>query len=611
VEHGQLEDAVKQYQEGEEVLRAALVRTHPEGPRHAIEEELPALYAARAGAERAGATTLATDAFTAAVNDQQELEAVLEAGELTRARELLPKVRAGFAAATTAAVQAKAKRGADAARAVMERARAAARETGADQLVSEEWAEAQALELEGEATEKREHWRRASMLYRAATRGYEDVRVKALRHAEERKLAEAVTAARTAMEAARARAESAGAPTAAAERYAAAAACAQRAADAADDAAGMAAAAADFAQAAEGFDAAAAAAADAERARRSELAKMLATVEEARQHAMEAGAEGHAEFAAATDALAAARRALDAGGLDAVPRLAAEAERAFTVTLGATTEAAEQRAVTARTTAELAGADDDTTTSARDAFRLGEQRREEGALRVAAMAFHDAAASYEAATEACATAAHEGAAAATVAANDARAAEAVELAADAYRTAVAEGEAAAAALATGRFTEAKTAFRVAAQSFRAAAEAATAERDRLDALRTEEVRKAVDAGNAALRTALLAGDGDKVAELYTADAEVIRTGAPIVSGRPAIAEFWKGALGGKVTKLAIEMRTLESSGNLAIASGSIEITNGDRGTSISHSVAVWKREAGSWKLHRDTWSEEGPVAKSG
>jgi ketosteroid isomerase-like protein len=292
-----------------------------------------------------------------------------------------------------------------------------------------------------------------------------------------------------------------------------------------------------------------------------------------------------------------------AGDVGAVPALAAEAERALTQALEETAEAAKQRAAAARARAELAGVDDTTTDAADRAFSRGEHHRTKAQRRGAAIAFRAAADGYDAATAACALAARQAEAAAEIVAREAVAAEAAELAADAYRAAVARRDAAAAALTAGRFFEAAEGFDVAAKSLRAAAEAATRARAHLDARHTEEVRTVVDAANSALRTACLAGDGAKLAELYTADAEIVRAGVPIVSGGAAIASFWRDVIANGVQELAIATRTFEASGALALTAGSITITRVDGAASIHRSLVVWKRDGGGWKRHRDVWDE--------
>ena len=84
--------------------------------------------------------------------------------------------------------------------------------------------------------------------------------------------------------------------------------------------------------------------------------------------------------------------------------------------------------------------------------------------------------------------------------------------------------------------------------------------------RSEDVRPAVEAANRALIAAVLGGDAVAVANFYTEDGQIIAPGAPVTSGRPAIAAFWQKAV------------------------------------SEARYVVVWRRVDGAWLLHRDIWN---------
>ena len=119
-------------------------------------------------------------------------------------------------------------------------------------------------------------------------------------------------------------------------------------------------------------------------------------------------------------------------------------------------------------------------------------------------------------------------------------------------------------------------------------------------------REAIDAANAAFVKAFLAGDAKAVSELYTDDAQVIAPGAEVVRGRAAIAAFWAGAM--KTTRgVRLETTAVESSGDLAVEDGVGHLVASDGKQSSDRYVVVWKRVAGSWRLHRDIWNA-GPAA---
>ena len=125
------------------------------------------------------------------------------------------------------------------------------------------------------------------------------------------------------------------------------------------------------------------------------------------------------------------------------------------------------------------------------------------------------------------------------------------------------------------------------------------------AARADEVRDAVEAGNANFIAAYLAEDAQAIAQLYTESAEVIAPGAPVARGRAAIADFWKAGFAANPPKsIQLETRDVEAAGDLAVELGSVKLGFRDGSTQQARYLVVWKREGGSWKLHRDIWNAE-------
>lgn len=122
------------------------------------------------------------------------------------------------------------------------------------------------------------------------------------------------------------------------------------------------------------------------------------------------------------------------------------------------------------------------------------------------------------------------------------------------------------------------------------------------AARSDETRESIEATNRAFAAAFLRGDADAVAGLYTSDAQLIPPGAEIVSGRPAIAAFWKGAIEAGLKDIVLETQRVESTGDLAWEMGAVRLVAPDGGVSQDRYLVVWKRENGKWQLHRDIWN---------
>jgi uncharacterized protein (TIGR02246 family) len=121
----------------------------------------------------------------------------------------------------------------------------------------------------------------------------------------------------------------------------------------------------------------------------------------------------------------------------------------------------------------------------------------------------------------------------------------------------------------------------------------------------DDVRRAVDEGNRAFIAAFLRGDARAVADLYSEDAQVIAPGAPVARGRAAIAAAWQKAMDTGVKDVKLHTADVDSSGDLASETGTVELVAKDGAVSSARYVVVWKRtKAGQWKLHRDIWNGE-------
>ena len=118
----------------------------------------------------------------------------------------------------------------------------------------------------------------------------------------------------------------------------------------------------------------------------------------------------------------------------------------------------------------------------------------------------------------------------------------------------------------------------------------------------DEVRDAVEASNKAFIAAFLRGDSAAISQLYTESAQVIAPGEPVAKGRTAIAAAWKKAIDSGVKDVSLTTLDLESAGDLAYETGTVQLVAKDGKVTQARYVVVWKREGGHWKLHRDIWN---------
>ncbi len=96
-------------------------------------------------------------------------------------------------------------------------------------------------------------------------------------------------------------------------------------------------------------------------------------------------------------------------------------------------------------------------------------------------------------------------------------------------------------------------------------------------------------------------------EVYTADARILPPGAPMVSGRDAIRNFWVGVIESmNVTAATLESVDVMPSGDGVVEIGSATITMQPEGQDMAQLVVkyvvFWRQEEGKWKWHVDIWN---------
>jgi uncharacterized protein (TIGR02246 family) len=126
----------------------------------------------------------------------------------------------------------------------------------------------------------------------------------------------------------------------------------------------------------------------------------------------------------------------------------------------------------------------------------------------------------------------------------------------------------------------------------------------------EDVQSAIESANRKWEAAVIRGDGPGVATLYTADAELLPYQSDFVSGRDAIGKFWQGAINSGIKGVSLTTVEVEGHGNTAHEVGTYELRGAD-GKPLDHGkyIVIWKKVAGSWKLHRDIWTSSVAPAK--
>ena len=107
------------------------------------------------------------------------------------------------------------------------------------------------------------------------------------------------------------------------------------------------------------------------------------------------------------------------------------------------------------------------------------------------------------------------------------------------------------------------------------------------------------------------GDAAGVANVYTAQAQLLPANSDFVQGTDAIRAFWQDALDTGLKDTTLQAIEVEAHGDTAIEVGLYTIVGSDGSVADKGKyIILWKNEAGQWKLHRDIWTTSLPVAAS-
>ena len=108
-----------------------------------------------------------------------------------------------------------------------------------------------------------------------------------------------------------------------------------------------------------------------------------------------------------------------------------------------------------------------------------------------------------------------------------------------------------------------------------------------------------------------AGDAAGVANLYTTDAQLLPPNAPMVTGRADIEAVWRGMI--EPVRPGVTVTTVEAVGmdSLAVEVGRYVLTD-STGAALDEGkyMVLWRRTTEGWRMHRDIWNSDRPVAGS-
>lgn len=119
----------------------------------------------------------------------------------------------------------------------------------------------------------------------------------------------------------------------------------------------------------------------------------------------------------------------------------------------------------------------------------------------------------------------------------------------------------------------------------------------------QDIRSDIDALNAQWVATFNRGDAAGMALLYTEQATLLPSGAPLAKGRAAIQAAWQAAFDAGFRKVAVRMRQLDQFGDAAREIGEFSL-DAPGGRMDGKYVVLWRRVGGAWQLDTDIWNPD-------
>ena len=124
---------------------------------------------------------------------------------------------------------------------------------------------------------------------------------------------------------------------------------------------------------------------------------------------------------------------------------------------------------------------------------------------------------------------------------------------------------------------------------------------------SSDIRPQIESANAQFVSAFKRGDATGIANLYTAEAQLLPANSDFVRGTAAIRTFWQSVIDTGLKGASLDTIELEAHGDTVIEIGRYRLlAAGDAVADQGKYIVVWKHDTDKWKLHRDIWTTSQP-----
>jgi uncharacterized protein (TIGR02246 family) len=125
---------------------------------------------------------------------------------------------------------------------------------------------------------------------------------------------------------------------------------------------------------------------------------------------------------------------------------------------------------------------------------------------------------------------------------------------------------------------------------------------------TANIKASIEAANRNWMNAFNNADAAALASLYTTPGQLLPANGDVVQGTNAIRDFWQSVMNMGIKEAVLETIEAEDLGDTAIEGGRYRllVANGSVADAGKY-IVIWKKDGGTWKLHRDIWTTSQPA----
>lgn len=126
----------------------------------------------------------------------------------------------------------------------------------------------------------------------------------------------------------------------------------------------------------------------------------------------------------------------------------------------------------------------------------------------------------------------------------------------------------------------------------------------------KDVTNEIQDANQSFMTAVSNADVNALTAMYTADAKLLPANSEAVDGPEAIGGFWSATIKMGIKKVMFETISAQQVGDMAVEEGKYALyVDGDHVVDQGKYMVTWKKDEGKWKVYRDIWNTNAPLAQ--